>query len=89
MVSVSLCWVRGAGVKGTKGLKCGSNGWIILDQFNGCIGCIVGRSGNVGYDCRLGCTGMLALCAMVPSVNETGRRVDHHLRTYKQKRVHE
>ena len=71
-IGIVISWVRGAGVKGTKGLKCGSNGWIILDQFNGCIGCVVGRSGNVGSDCRLGCTRMLALCDMVPSVRQEG-----------------
>ena len=47
-----------------------TDGPSFLDDqyFNGCIGCWVGRSGDMGCDCRLGCS--LVLFASMPSVGK-------------------
>ena len=37
-ISIIISWVRGSGVKGTKGLECRSNGLIIFDwYFSYCV----------------------------------------------------
>ena len=47
-----------------------TDGPSFLDDqyFNGCIGCWVGRSGDMWCDCRLGCS--LVLFASMPSVGK-------------------
>ena len=65
--------MRGICFNGTKGLECGCNGWIIFDWCDGCIGCVVGRSGNRGCGCRLGRTGIFCVpITFIPTVVQIG-----------------